>query len=134
MEALSPRSANIQVKPNQFSKANVGVDAGKAEAQRAEKAFKDKEHAPPPPAWVYQPPLKPGRLTEKFRSGKLLGKGGFAVCYEGELDDRKYGQGLQKFAMKIVKARMNQKKTMEKVCLQNSNKYLRSFEWLSGHD
>lgn len=117
MEALSPRSANIQIRPNQFSKEEAG-EARKVEAQRAERASKDKEHAPAPPAWVYQPPLKPGRLAEKYRSGKLLGKGGFAVCYEGELDDRKYGQGVQKFAMKIVKARMNQKKTMEKVCLQ----------------
>ena len=118
MDPLSPRSTNIQVKPKHLIKEEVGGEDRKAEAQRIERAMKDKEHAPPPPAWVYQPPLRPGKLAEKYRSGKLLGKGGFAVCYEGELDDRNYGQGIQKFAMKIVKARMSQKKTMEKASLQ----------------
>lgn len=120
MDALSPRSANIQVKPKQLDKEQARAEDKKAEAQRVEKALRDKDHAPPPPTWIYQPPLRPGRLTEKYRSGKLLGKGGFAVCYEGELEDRKYGQSVQKFAMKIVKATMSQRKTREKVNLQKS--------------
>lgn len=117
MEALSPRSVNIQFKPNQPNEKEAAeAKAKKVEAIKSDKALKDKEHAPPPPPWVYQPPLRPGQLVEKYRSGNFLGKGGFAICYEGELDDRKYGQGVQKFAMKIVRSQMNQKKTLEKVC------------------
>lgn len=108
MAALSPRSVNIQIKaPSNKAKA-IADDA----AIRAERALKDKEHAPPPPDWVIQPPMRPGGISEKFRSGKYLGKGGFAICYEGTL-------GVKKYAMKIVKAKMHQRKTEEKVMFRN---------------
>lgn len=104
MEALSPRSTNIQIKAHPVNeKGKAGAEAPKTEVPR-----KDKEHPPPPPSWVIQPPLKAGALSEKFRSGRFLGKGGFAICYEGS-------RGNHKFAMKIVKARMYQQKTEEKV-------------------
>lgn len=104
MEPLSPRPVNIQMKGHP-PKEKAIPDAA---AQNAEKALKDKEHAPAPPEWVIQPPLRPGGSPEKFRSGKHLGKGGFAICHEGSL-------GIKKYAMKIVKAKMHQKKTEEKV-------------------
>lgn len=45
-----------------------------------------------------------------YRMGKKLGKGGFAVCYEGT--DSKTEKV---FAMKIVKSHVEQKKQLEKV-------------------
>lgn len=106
MEALSPRPANIQIKAQPI-KEKVSADAA---VQGSERSLKDKEHAPPPPEWVIQPPTRVGGLSEKFRSGKYLGKGGFAICHEGTL-------GVKKYAMKIVRAKMHQKKTEEKVLL-----------------
>ena len=47
--------------------------------------------------------------------GKELGKGGFAICYEGTLAGQKYGSRSTKFALKIVKAKMGMKKMEEKV-------------------
>ena len=105
MEPLSPRPANIQIKAHP-TKDKATVDTA---AQNAEKALKDKEHAPAPPEWVIQPPIRAGGLAERYRSGRFLGKGGFAICHERTL-------GAKKYAMKIVKAKMHQKKTEEKVC------------------
>lgn len=104
MEVLSPRPANIQIKAHPTTE-KPNADAA---ADAAERALKDKEHAPAPPEWVIQPPMRAGGLSEKFRSGKYLGKGGFAICHEGSL-------GAKKYAMKIVRAKMHQKKTEEKV-------------------
>ena len=96
------------------TKENVEDEAKKAEIAR--KAAKEKEYAPPPPEWVMQPPMPGGLLSEKFKIGKQLGKGGFAICYEGELKCKR--KALQKniFALKIVRAKMSQKKMEEKVC------------------
>lgn len=104
MDALSPRPANIQIKAHPTKEK----DSAPVAAQVSERSLKDKEHAPAPPEWVIQPPMRAGGLSEKFRSGKYLGKGGFAICHEGTL-------GAKKYAMKIVKAKMHQKKTEEKV-------------------
>ena len=113
MEALSPRSTNIQVKPKPFSEKDFAA----VRAPIVEEKPKEKEHASPPPAWVVQPPLQPGLLAEKFHTGAFLGKGGFAICYEGELRGKKNGTGNCRFAMKIVKAKMTQPKVAEKVNL-----------------
>ena len=116
MEALSPRSTNIQAKPK-FSKLNEKETAENEEkrAEVAKKALKEKEYAPPPPEWVLQPPMIKGGLAEKFRTGKCIGKGGFAICYEGELRNKGRGAGKTVFALKIVKAYMNLKKMEDKV-------------------
>lgn len=111
MEALSPRSTNIQVKPKSLNEKGLAT----VEVQKIEEKPKEKEHALPPPPWVLQPPLKPGLLAEKFQTGNFLGKGGFAICYEGELRGKKNGPGNCKFAMKIVKANMPQTKISDKV-------------------
>ena len=116
MEALSPRSTNIQARPKVSKlkeKELADEEAKKAEA--AKKALKEKEYAPAPPEWVLQPPAFKGGLAEKFKTGKCLGKGGFAICYEGELRNKGRGVGKTTFALKIVKTYMSLKKMEDKV-------------------
>ncbi|KAL8862781.1 MAG: hypothetical protein Q9178_000723 [Gyalolechia marmorata] len=104
VEPLSPRSANIQSKPRALQKKIV--------EQEAVKLSKQKDHASPPPSLVIEPPEAHDGLTVQYRTGKLLGKGGFAICYEGQ---RKGKHGMQTYALKIVKASMAQKKLEDKV-------------------
>lgn len=104
MEALSPRSVNIQVKPRATQKKVV--------EQEAMKFSRPKEHASPPPSLVIQPPEAPGGLTVQYHIGKELGKGGFAICYEGQQRGR---HGGHTYALKVVKATMTQKKMEDKV-------------------
>ena len=114
MAALSPRSINIQVK--QKSRPKEMVDDATQKAEAARKVQKEKEYAPPPPEWVIQPPISNGALAEKFKTGRLLGKGGFAICYEGELRNRRAGPNNKTvFALKVVRSRMSQKKMEDKV-------------------
>lgn len=44
-----------------------------------------------------------------YKTGKCLGKGGFAICYEGQLAGTKH-----RYALKIVKSKMPQKKMEQK--------------------
>ena len=114
MDALSPRSANIQVQPRVVKQKEMADD----EAQRieaAKKAQKDKDYAPVPPEWVIQPSISNGGLAEKFQVGDCIGKGGFAMCYEGWLRHKKQGAERTLYALKVVKASMSQKKMEEKV-------------------
>lgn len=108
--ALSPRSANIQMKPR-ASQKNV-VDQGV-------NLIKPKDHASPPPSLVLQPPETPGGLTVQYRVGRELGKGGFAICYEGQ---QRGAHGGKTYALKIVKASMAQKKMEEKVNEDTNNR------------
>ena len=101
-DCLSPRSANIP------SKAPL---ATKPSATKP----KEKNHASPPPKLVIQPPGFDGLPGEKYSIGKELGKGGFAICYEGVLHGQRHGAKASKFALKIVKAKMGVKKMEEKV-------------------
>lgn len=101
MEALSPRSTNILPKP----KTDPMTKAGAEDAQ-PQKARSAKNHAPPPPPTVREPE----EGGEEYITGKFLGKGGFAVCYEGRL-----ARSNKVYAMKVVKSEMNQKKMEEKV-------------------
>ncbi|OJD19954.1 PLK protein kinase [Emergomyces pasteurianus Ep9510] len=100
MEALSPRSTNILPKPktDPMTKAS-------AKDVPPQKARPSKNHAPPPPPTVHEP--EDG--GEEYITGRFLGKGGFAVCYEGRL-----ARNNRVFAMKVVKSEMNQKKMEEK--------------------
>ncbi|KAL8827607.1 MAG: hypothetical protein Q9170_006945 [Blastenia crenularia] len=100
--ALSPRSANIQIKPRISQKKTTEQEV---------KLIKPKDHASPPPSVVIQPPESPGGLTVQYRTGKELGKGGFAICYEGQ---QRGLHGGQTYALKIVKASMAQKKMEDK--------------------
>ncbi|KAI9044691.1 Pkinase-domain-containing protein [Aspergillus affinis] len=76
-----------------------------AAANAAQKAASSKNHAPPPPALV----TEPTEYGERYSTGAFLGKGGFAVCYEGTLL-----RNNRVFAMKVVKSEMTQKKMQEK--------------------
>lgn len=77
-------------------------------AGAAQKASTSKNHADPPPSIVPEPE----EGGERYSIGGFLGKGGFAVCYEGTL-----ARNGRVFAMKVVKSHMPQKKMEEKVCL-----------------
>jgi hypothetical protein len=71
------------------------------------KSSSAKNHAEPPPSIVSEP--EDG--GERYSIGAFLGKGGFAVCYEGAL-----ARNGRVYAMKVVKSQMPQKKMEEKVC------------------
>jgi serine/threonine protein kinase len=107
MEALSPRSTNVKLQP-----LKMGNPAGKNPAtMKAEIKKPAKEHAPPPPSEVVEPFQDDGSPTTTYLSGKLLGKGGFAVCYEG-----KNKKSNQVYALKVVKSKMSQQRMADKVC------------------
>ena len=108
VEPLSPRSTNIASKPRALQKKVV--------EQEAAKTTKQKDHASPPPSLVIQPPEAHDDVAVQYRTGRLLGKGGFAICYEGQ---RQGKHGVQTYALKIVKASMAQKKLEDKVSLLN---------------
>lgn len=105
MEALSPRSTNQMLKPKVPMERKV-LDRNAAAASAAQKAASSKNHAPPPPPIVSEP----SEDGERYRTGNFLGKGGFAVCYEGTLQ-----RNGRVFAMKVVRSEMTQKKMQEKV-------------------
>lgn len=92
MEALSPRDANALPKRTNDLKA-------KAAAQL--KTAKDKDHPPPPPPIVTEPPSADRKNGAGYQVGKLLGKGGFAICYDGKLVETG-----KRYALKIVKSHM----------------------------
>ncbi|KAJ5114422.1 hypothetical protein NUU61_000181 [Penicillium alfredii] len=104
MEALSPRSTNQMIKPKPGMDCKV-LDKNAAAAGAGQKAAPSKNHAAPPPSIVPEP--EDG--GEKYSIGAFLGKGGFAVCYEGTL-----ARNGRVFAMKVVKSQMPQKKMEEK--------------------
>lgn len=93
MEALSPRDANAQRLPK--------ATEVKARTAAQLRAAKDKEHPPPPPPEITEPCSADRPDGAVYQVGKLLGKGGFAICYSGQLVPTK-----QKYALKIVKSRM----------------------------
>lgn len=60
----------------------------------------------------WRPPVtvtEPGDSPQTYVVGKKLGKGGFAVCFEGRTQSTS-----EIFALKVVKAKVEQKKMMEK--------------------
>ncbi|GAB1203577.1 hypothetical protein APSETT445_002213 [Aspergillus pseudonomiae] len=104
MEALSPRSTNQVIKPKPMERKVL--DRNAAAAAAAQKAASSKNHAPPPPSLV----AEPEEDGERYSTGAFLGKGGFAICYEGTLL-----RNNRVFAMKVVRSEMAQKKMQEKV-------------------
>lgn len=104
MEALSPRDANAQVRVKQSLQ--------KTKPATVQTLKRDKDHPPPPPSEVHEPQSHDHRNGSVYVMGKLLGKGGFAICHEGE--NKSTGE---KFALKIVKSQMSQEKMKQKVGL-----------------
>lgn len=105
MEALSPRDANAHLRAKQ--------PAPKSKPPVPKVAQKEKDHPPPPPPEVREPPCSDRRNGAIYRTGKCLGKGGFAICYEGHQAGTK-----QLYALKIVKSHMPMKKMEQKVILK----------------
>lgn len=103
MEALSPRDANAQRLPR--------VNELKTKAAAQLKSAKDKEHPPPPPSNVIEPPSSDRKDGAVYQVGKLLGKGGFAICYEG-----KAAGSSRRIALKIVKSQMPTKMEQKVGC------------------
>ncbi|KAI0890043.1 kinase-like protein [Annulohypoxylon maeteangense] len=100
VDALTPRDANAQ-------RLNRAMDAVKPRAAPATKPVpKEKELPPQPPPVVYEPPSFDRKDGAAYQVGKMLGKGGFAVCYEGYIAGSKT---RRKYALKIVKSKMPSK-------------------------
>ena len=102
MEALSPRDTNAHLRAKQ--------PAQKLKPPVPKVSQKEKDHPPPPPAEVREPPCSDRRNGATYMTGKCLGKGGFAICYEGQLAGTR-----QVYALKMVKSHMPMKKMEQKV-------------------
>ncbi|RKF58617.1 putative serine threonine protein kinase [Erysiphe neolycopersici] len=104
MEALSPRDVNARIR------INHAVDqAVKPSTAPLKSTHKEKDHPPPPPPEVIEPASFSQKDGVIYKTGQLLGRGGFAVCYEGQNTNTR-----QKYALKIVKSHMPQKKMEQK--------------------
>lgn len=106
MEALSPRSTNQLIKPKPNTERKKTEKYAATSPEKKTSSSTSKNHADPPPSVVAEP--EDG--GEKYSMGAFLGKGGFAVCYEGTLS-----RNGRMFAMKVVRSHMPQKKMEEKV-------------------
>lgn len=104
MEVLSPRSANIPSKSrSEMKKPSKEESKPKTLEKPANPDRIDEKWRPPPTV------TEPGKEAETYAVGKKLGKGGFAVCFQGNsTKDNKV------YALKVVKAKVEQKKMMEK--------------------
>lgn len=109
MEALSPRDANIHLGKNLDMKQSMKHNP-KPLPRLVKQNCKEKESPPQPPAEVFEPTNTDLKDGFTYKTGRLLGRGGFAVCYEGQNTSTK-----QIFALKIVKSYMPQKKMEQKV-------------------
>lgn len=99
-DALTPRDVNAQ-------RPHRAMDPPKARPAPATKPVqKEKELPPQPPPVVYEPPSFDRKDGAAYQVGKMLGKGGFAVCYEGHIVGSK---SRRKYALKIVKSKMPSK-------------------------
>lgn len=114
MEALSPRDANARRPPASEFKTAV---TNKAAAALKPNKEKDQHPLPPPPN-VTEPPSTDRREGAVYQVGKLLGKGGFAICYEGKLAGTS-----KRYALKIVKSKMPLKmeQKVRRMSLQSSD-------------
>jgi hypothetical protein len=101
MEALSPRDVNAHMRAK---------PAPQKPAHPPAKLGRERDHPPPPPAEVPEPPCSDRKNGSIYKTGRCLGKGGFAICYEAQLKGTK-----KKYALKIVKSHMSQKKMEQKV-------------------
>jgi hypothetical protein len=104
MAALSPRSANLPMNPPIVVK-RIKNDARTKPAPLA--ANPDKIDENWRPAGTVR---EPGPDGDAYLTGRKLGRGGFAVCFEGRSERTR-----DLFALKVVKSHVEQKKQLEKV-------------------
>jgi serine/threonine protein kinase len=108
VDVLSPRNPNIPARPraamNQESKPKPKA---KVEEKNVNPDKIDDKWRPPTQV------TEPGPHPETYLTGRKLGKGGFAVCFEATVKSTK-AQQPQLVALKVVKARIEQKKMAEK--------------------
>ncbi|KAI0486426.1 Pkinase-domain-containing protein [Xylaria cf. heliscus] len=126
-DALSPRDANARA-------PSRAIESTKPKAAVASKPpQKEKEPPVQPPAQVYEPPSNDRHDGAVYQVGKMLGKGGFAVCYEGQLPGHR-----KKYALKIVRSKMPLKMEQKfqtelqihsKMRHQNIVQFLRAFSF-----
>ncbi|KAI1341633.1 kinase-like protein [Xylariaceae sp. FL0016] len=126
-DALSPRDANVQLPHRAVEPAKTKV------AVASKPPIKEKELPIQPPLQVPEPPSFDRKDGATYQVGKMLGKGGFAVCYEGQLPGHK-----KKYALKIVKSKMPSKMEQKfqtelqihsKMQQQNIVQFLRAFSF-----
>lgn len=115
MAALSPLDINVNLQSKSTAVAGKMMEKkttvpAPAMASKQAKPSREKDHPPPPPPFVQEPPSKGRPTGAVYETGRLLGKGGFAICHEG----RRQG-GKEIFALKIVKSQMPQRKMEQKV-------------------
>lgn len=106
MEALSPRSANLPMKPPAAVKKTKTDTRTKATQSAANPDKIDEKWRP---AGVVR---EPGPDGDAYLTGRKLGRGGFAVCFEGRSE-----RNRNVFALKVVKSQVEQKKQLEKVVM-----------------
>ncbi|KAI0102907.1 hypothetical protein GGR51DRAFT_525820 [Nemania sp. FL0031] len=126
-DALSPRDANVQLPNRAISSARPKATVASKPPQR------EKEPPLQPPKQVYEPPSGDRKDGAIYQVGKMLGKGGFAVCYEGQLPGHR-----KKYALKIVRSKMPSKMEQKfqtelqihsKMRHQNIVQFLRAFSF-----
>lgn len=111
MEALSPRSTNLPMKaPAAFKKTNIDTRTKPASSVINLDKIDEKWR----PAAVIKEPEPEG---DAYLTGRKLGRGGFAVCFEGRSERTR-----EIFALKVVKSHVEQKKQLEKVVLSLMSK------------
>ncbi|KAK5106256.1 Cell cycle serine/threonine-protein kinase cdc5/MSD2 [Lithohypha guttulata] len=103
VQVLSPRSANVPVRPRPAMQKSTKDPQPKPQEKPSNPDRIDDKWRPPVTV------TEPGDSAQTYVVGKKLGKGGFAVCFEG----RTQSTG-EVFALKVVKAKVEQKKMMEK--------------------
>jgi hypothetical protein len=117
MEALSARDANADLRTKQtFANSKPATKPIVVTKPVAKLNGKEKDHPPPPPQEVLEPPSSDRKDGAIYQTGKCLGKGGFAICYEGQLAGTR-----KKYALKIVKSHMPQKKMEQKASLSSKD-------------
>jgi serine/threonine protein kinase len=107
MDVLSPRNPNIPSRPRPAMKKQESRPKPKTEEKNVNPDKIDDKWRPPTQV------IEPGQSPETYLTGRKLGKGGFAVCFEGNMKSKNPDKP-QLVALKVVKAKIEQKKMAEK--------------------
>ncbi|KAI9758003.1 MAG: hypothetical protein M4579_003239 [Chaenotheca gracillima] len=111
MEVLSPRTTNVPARPKTVSKI---VKGSQPTTTSATKLNREKNHPSEPPAHLQEPSWPAGQSGKRYAIKNVLGRGGFAICYEAEEEDENNHPTGNVFALKIVRRVHPLTKMMEK--------------------